>query len=150
MSAKAYGSMYDKAQKNNLSSREIPARGLLEAARRLDEALHDIENRDKMDQALDFQWQLWSLFQTEALSDDFSFGEEGRILFIKICYYIDRAILDFFGNREDNLSHISTFININRVIAQGFLVNKEDPSQNSQRQDSLNTESETPKISINF
>lgn len=125
MSLKAYESAYGKNQNAHLKPREIEARGLLEAAKRLSNALLEPENRDKMDQAIDFHWQLWTLFQTEALTEDFPFSEEMRTSLLQICYYIDHSILAFFGNRKDNLKHIHNFVDINRTIAQGFLKNND-------------------------
>ncbi|MDP3533615.1 MAG: flagellar biosynthesis regulator FlaF [Alphaproteobacteria bacterium] len=125
MSVKAYGSPYGKNKNTNLKPREIEARGLLEAAKRLSDALTEPENRDKMDQALDFHWQLWTLFQTEALGEDFPFSDEMRVLFLQTCRYIDRSILDFYADRNENMKHIHVFIDINRTLAQGFLQNNE-------------------------
>lgn len=142
MSVKAYGSPYGKNKTNHLKPREIEARGLLEAAKRLSEALTEPKNRDKMDQALDFQWQLWTLFQTEALSEHFPFSEEMRILFLQTCRYIDRSILDFYANRDENMKHIHVFIDINRTLAQGFLQNNEASPSLSQNPEQ--------KLSIQF
>lgn len=131
MSVRTYG----RTQNKNLSEHEIPARALLEAAKRLSDALGDFDNRDKMDKAIDFHWQVWTIFQNEASSPTTTIPEEIKILIFKICLYIDRSILDFFGNRSEYKSHIDTFIEINRNVAQGFLHKKEENTQPIEQKD---------------
>lgn len=142
MSVKAYGMSYGKNKYAHLKPREIEAHGLLEAAKRLNDALAEPENKDKMNKALDFQWQLWTLFQVEAMSEDFQFSEEMRLLFLKTCRYIDSSILAFYADRKENLKHIHTFIEINRNLAQGFLKNVDTTP--------ATTEPEESKLSIQF
>lgn len=131
MQANPYASSAYKQRQEVKSSnpREIEGRALVEASRRLMAAYNDPENRALADDALDFNWQLWTIFQTEANEPSSPLPDEMRINILELCRFIDKSVIRFFANRQANRHLLKLFADMNQNIASGLFKKPENDNK---------------------
>lgn len=100
--------------------REIEGRALVEASRRLILAYNNPNDYALADDALDFNWQLWTIFQTEANLPDCHLPDNMRVTILELCKFIDKSVIKFFANRQENIHLLKLFADMNQNIASGL------------------------------
>lgn len=98
---------------------------LIEAARRMavasDHAILDnIEDRNKVRDAVRLNWRLWTIFQAEmTVDDENAIPDEIRVNMLTLCKFVDQHTIATM--QDPSPEKIGTLIEINRNIAAGLL-----------------------------
>lgn len=112
---------YQNAERSAISGRETEARVLLKGALKLKECQENwgAEDRDeKLEEALVFNQQIWSIFQTELMRDDHPMPRKLRMDLMSLASFIDKRIFDLMAFPSSD--KLTAIININRNIAAGL------------------------------
>lgn len=99
---------------------------LIEAARRMAVAsdhasLDNIDERNKVRDAVRLNWRLWTIFQAEMTvdDDDNRIPDEIRINMLTLCKFVDQHTIDTM--QDPSPEKVGTLVEINRNIAAGLL-----------------------------
>jgi flagellar biosynthesis activator protein FlaF len=121
MSAAQQLAAYRTVQKITSSGRELEAVVLSRAAQKLAEVKNnwDAPDRDeRLDEALRYNQQIWSIFQGELLKEDNPLPRQLRMDILSLSAFIDRRIFEVMSFRDPE--KINVIININLNIAEGL------------------------------
>jgi len=113
---------YETVNKTTMSGREIEASVLNQAALRLKECQDkwDAEDRDeRLDAALNFNQQIWSILQAELVKADNPLPKQVRQNLLTLSAFIDKRILETMAFPSPE--KLTIVININRNIAAGLI-----------------------------
>ena len=111
---------------------------LIEAARRMAVAVEsaapdNLQDRNKVRDALRLNWRLWTIFQSELLvREESPVPEDIRINMLTLCKFVDKQTIETF--KEPTPEKVAALIDINRNIASGLLA-----SLNSQLDNQVET-----------
>ena len=113
---------YEKVNKTTMSGREIEAAVLNQAAIKLKECQDNwnADDRDeRLDAALNFNQQIWSILQGELLKADNPLPQQIRQNLLALSAYVDKRIFEIMAFPSPGKLNI--VIDINRNIAAGLL-----------------------------
>lgn len=121
MSNKNASAYYSQPSRQGGSPRETEGRALMEAARRLNMAQQNPEDRDTMLENVRLNWRLWTIFQSEASSPESPLPAPIKENVIKLCNFVDKQTVDILADPEPG--KLDILISINKNIAVGLLAN---------------------------
>lgn len=112
---------YQKAERSAISGRETEARVLMKGALKLKTCQENwgSNSQDEMlEEALVFNQQIWSIFQTELMRDDHPMPRKLRMDLMALASFVDKRIFDLMAYPASE--KLTAIININRNIAAGL------------------------------
>ena len=110
---------YARNSKTTASRREIEAQALLKAARQLQDVVENWRGPDsRLTSAILFNRKLWSIFMTDAISDDNPLAPDIRQNIANIGIFVMNQTLSLQANPE--ASKLNSLIEINCNIAAGL------------------------------
>ena len=112
---------YQNTERSVMSGRETEARVLMKAALKLKVCQDnwESENRDDvLEEALIFNQQIWSIFQSELMREDHPMPKELRMDLLSLGALVDKRIYESMAYPSPE--KLDTIININRNIASGL------------------------------
>ena len=112
---------YETVNKTTMSGREIEAAVLNQAALKLKECQDnwDTDDRDeKLNAALEFNQQIWSILQGELVKTDNPLPQQIRRNLLALSTYVDKRIFEIMAFPSPE--KLTIVININRNIAAGL------------------------------
>jgi flagellar protein FlaF len=97
---------------------------LIEAARRMAAAIEfgddgSVKGRNKMREALQLNWRLWTIFQSNLTVGEHDVPEDVRTNILTLAKFIDKHTAD--AMQDPSPQRIATLIDINRNIGSGLL-----------------------------
>ena len=112
----AYGEM----QKAGLTDRELEASVLTKAALRLKECRDnwDDDNNMKLDKALRYNQQIWSIFQSELLREDNTLPNQLKFNILQLSVFVDKRTFEVMAYPSPE--KLTIMININLNLAAGL------------------------------
>jgi flagellar protein FlaF len=121
MSAAQQLAAYRTVQKITSSDSEIEALVLTRAAQKLAEVQNnwDAHDRDeRLDEALRYNQQIWSIFQGELLKEDNPLPRQLRQDILSLSVFIDKRIFEVLNSPDPE--KLTVIVNINLNIAAGL------------------------------
>ncbi len=121
MSAAQQLAAYRTVQKITSSDSEIEALVLTRAAQKLAEVQNnwDAPDRDeRLDEALRYNQQIWSIFQGELLKEDNPLPRQLREDILSLSVFIDKRIFEVMNSPDPE--KLTVIVNINLNIAAGL------------------------------
>jgi flagellar biosynthesis activator protein FlaF len=121
MSAAQQLAAYRTVQKITSSGRELEALVLSRAAQMLAEIQNDWDTPDRderLDEALRYNQQIWSIFQAELLKEDNPLPRQLRADILSLSSFIDRRIIEVMASPDPEKLNVVIKINLN--IAAGL------------------------------
>ena len=121
MSAAQQLAAYRTVQKITSSGRELEAVVLSRAAQKLAEVKNNWDAPDldgRLDEALRYNQQIWSIFQGELLKENNPLPRQLRADILSLSAFIDRRIIEVMSYPESK--KLDVIININLNIAAGL------------------------------
>lgn len=112
---------YQNTERSVMSGRETEARVLMKAALKLKVCQDNWENEnrdDVLEEALIFNQQIWSIFQSELMREDHPMPKELRMDLLSLGALVDKRIYESMAYPSPE--KLDTIININRNIASGL------------------------------
>ena len=112
---------YQNAEKSAISGRETDARVLMKGALKLracQDHWHDEDRDEKLEDALVFNQQIWSIFQTELMRGDHPMPKKLRMDLMALAAFIDKRIFEVMAYPSSE--KLTTIIDINRNVAAGL------------------------------
>jgi len=111
---------YGEIQKAGLSDRELEASVLTKAALRLKECKDnwDDNNYTKLDKALKYNQQIWSIFQGELVKEDNALPRQLKLDLLRLSIFIDKRTFEVMAYPEPG--KLTIMININLNLAAGL------------------------------
>ena len=112
---------YETVNKATMSGREIEAAVLYQGALKLKECQNNwnADNRDqRLEAALNFNQQIWTIFQGELVKADNSLPKQIRQNLLALSAYVDKRIFEIMAFPSPEKLNI--IIDINRNIAAGL------------------------------
>lgn len=109
---------YQSSLKLGTSARQTETRALLEAARRMDEAITG-EDPDAFRAALRLNWRLWTIIQADVSSEESPLSDEVRQNILSLSVFIDKHTVDALADPVGR--KLRVLIDINRNIARGLM-----------------------------
>ena len=112
---------YRDVQKTTISGRELEAMVLIKAAHLLKDCQGkwDAKDRDaKLNEALRFNQQIWSIFQSELIKPDNPLPKKLRDDILSLSLFIDKRIINVMALPDPGKLNI--IININLNLAAGL------------------------------
>lgn len=111
---------YGEIQKAGLSDRELEASVLTKAALRLKECKDnwDDNNYTKLDKALKYNQQIWSIFQGELVKEDNALPRQLKLDLLRLSIFIDKRTFEVMAYPEPE--KLTIMININLNLAAGL------------------------------
>ena len=109
---------YQSSQKLGTAARQTETRALLEAARRMDEAIAG-EDPDAFRAALRLNWRLWTIIQADVSSEESLLPDDVRQNILSLSVFIDKHTVDALA--EPVGRKLRVLIDINRNIARGLM-----------------------------
>ena len=112
---------YENVEKATMSGREIEARVLTQAARKLkncQENWHAEDWESQLDEALRYNQRIWSIFQSELARNDNPLPLQLRENLLNLSVFIDKRIFEVMAYPEPE--KLTILININNNIAAGL------------------------------
>jgi flagellar protein FlaF len=112
---------YQSIEKETISGRETEARVLTEAALKLNycrEHWDDVDRKDRLDEALNYNQRVWSIIQGELLDEKNQLPKELRESLLSLSAFIDKRIFNIMAYPEPD--KLAIVININLNIAAGL------------------------------
>ncbi len=111
------------------SPRRTEAWALIEAAKRLAQAITHGEDSDKATRelrkdALRLNWRLWTIFQAEVSREREDLPPDLRINMLTLCNFVDKHTVGALAN--PTAEALSVLIDLNRNIASGLLDSPSD------------------------
>ena len=116
---------YRSSQRLGSSARDTEAQALLEAARRLDAAAGESDDRDAYRAALRLNWRLWTIIQADVSAEGSPLPDEIRQNILSLSVFIDRHTVKALA--EPDPARLKVLIDINRNIAAGLMTNVDAP-----------------------
>ena len=113
---------YAKQQKSALqhaSPQAAEGWALIEMARRLDTAVQDPTNIEKILEMTRLNWRIWTIIQAELVDPECPLPREIRENLINLSNFIDKRSADVIA--EPSADKLSVLININRQIGAGLM-----------------------------
>ena len=113
---------YDTVNKTTMSGRDIEVAVLNQAALKLKECQEnwDTDDRDeRLNAALEFNQQIWSILQGEFVKADNPLPQQIRQNLLALSAYVDKRIFEIMAFPSPE--KLTIVININRNIAAGLL-----------------------------
>ena len=113
---------YETVNKTTMSGPEIEASVLNQAALKLKECQEswDADDRDeRLDAALNFNQQIWSILQGELVKADNPLPKQIRQNLLALSAYVDKRIFEIMAFPSPE--KLTIVININRNIAAGLM-----------------------------
>jgi len=114
---------YQTAERAAASGRQLEAAILFKAARLLEAVARNWEapaRAERLNEALDYNTKLWSVFQASMEEPDSPLPRETRINILQLIRFIDKRTLEIITRPEAAL--LQPLIDINRQIAAGLSV----------------------------
>jgi flagellar biosynthesis activator protein FlaF len=121
MSAAQQLAAYRTVQKITSSDSEIEALVLTRAAQKLAEVQYswDAPDRDeRLDEALRYNQQIWSIFQGELLKEDNPLPRQLREDILSLSVFIDKRIFEVMNSPDPE--KLTVIVNINLNLAAGL------------------------------
>ena len=112
---------YQGIQKETMSGRETEARVLSKAALKLKECQENWASetrRTELEEAFEYNHQIWSLFQAELTKPDHPMNKELRQSILNLSVFIEGRIYDTRAYPEPE--KLTAIININNGLAAGL------------------------------
>lgn len=106
---------------NNAEARELEAALLVRASLMLKECQNEWGgegHESRLDEALKFNQRLWTVFQSELISDGNPLPEEVRRNLLNLSWFVDKRTFETMAMPE--ISKLNVLIDINRHIAEGL------------------------------
>ncbi|MBL4721243.1 MAG: flagellar biosynthesis regulator FlaF [Alphaproteobacteria bacterium] len=119
MSQSQISQAYGSTQKLGAEARQTEARALLEAARRMAESQKRPEDREEYRAALRLNWRLWTIIQSDIVSDENSLPSEIKANIMSLSVFIDKHTVGSLANPD--AARMNVLIEINRNIASGLM-----------------------------
>ncbi len=92
--------------------------GLIQAAKRLDDAQRQPDDKDGLLAAARLNWKLWTIIQADVLDDESLLPLDVRQNLLNLSNFIDKHTIGFIT--EPDAQKIPTLIEINKNIAAGL------------------------------
>jgi flagellar protein FlaF len=121
MSAAQQLAAYRTVQKITSSGRELEAVVLSRAAQKLAEVKNNWDAPDldgRLDEALRYNQQIWSIFQGELLKENNPLPRQLRADILSLSAFIDRRVFEVMTSPDPE--KLNVIININLNIAEGL------------------------------
>jgi len=115
---------YQSSQKLGAGARQTEARALLEAARRMSAVPAEDADFTEYRAALRLNWRLWTIIQSDIVSDENALPSEIKANVMSLSIFIDKHTVGALA--EPALKKLDVLIEINRNIASGLM---ETPDQ---------------------
>jgi flagellar biosynthesis activator protein FlaF len=112
---------YQSVQKKTMSGRETEARVLSKAALKLQRCQENWDSetrRTEMEEAFEYNHQIWSIFQSELTKPDHPMDRELRQSILNLSVFIEGRIYDTRAYPEPE--KLTAIININNGLAAGL------------------------------
>lgn len=112
---------YQHVQKETLSGRETEARVLSQAALKLKECQENWDSktrRTKLEEAFEYNHQIWSIFQSELTKPDHPMDKELRQNILNLSVFIEGRIYETRAYPAPE--KLTAIININNSLAAGL------------------------------
>jgi len=103
------------------SPRETEGRALLEAARRMDDALKSDNPTKDIRDAVRLNWRLWTIFQSELSTPGHGMAEALRINMLTLCNFVDKRTVEILASPKPHL--VNVLVSINKNVGAGLLTN---------------------------
>jgi flagellar biosynthesis activator protein FlaF len=131
MSQSQISQAYGSTQKLGAEARQTEARALLEAARRMSEAQDRPDDREEYRAALRLNWRLWTIIQSDIVSDENALPAEIKANIMSLSVFIDKHTVGALAGPD--VAKMNVLIEINRNIASGLMATPDEealsPSQ---------------------
>ena len=117
---------YQSIQKETMSGRETEARVLSKAALKLKKCQESWDSetcRTELEEAFDYNQQIWSIFQTELTKPDHPMDKELRQNILNLSVFIEGRIYDTKAYPDPE--KLTAIININNSLATGLRTSAE-------------------------
>ena len=117
---------YQSVQKETMSARETEARVLSKAAlklRKCQENWDSETHRTELEEAFEYNHQVWSIFQTELTKPDHPMDKELRQNLLNLSVFIEGRIYDTKAYPDPE--KLTAIININNSLAAGLRTSAE-------------------------
>jgi flagellar biosynthesis activator protein FlaF len=112
---------YETVSKMTMSGRDIEAAVLTKAAHKLKTCQEHWDKADRdelLEEALNFNQRIWSIFQSELSSEDNPLPKKLRLDIIRLSTIIDKRIFETMA--EPSPEKLNIIININNNLAAGL------------------------------
>ena len=112
---------YQGVQKNTMSGRETEARVLSQAALKLKKCQENWDSetrRTELEEAFEYNSQVWSIFQTELTKPDHPMDKELRQNILNLSVFIEKKIYETRAYPAPE--KLTAIININNSLAAGL------------------------------
>ena len=112
---------YQRVQKETMSGREIEARVLTQAALKLKKCQENWDSetrRTELEEAFEYNSQVWSIFQTELTKPDHPMDKELRQNILNLSVFIEKKIYETRAYPAPE--KLTAIININNSLAAGL------------------------------
>jgi flagellar biosynthesis activator protein FlaF len=126
MSQSQISQAYGSSQKLGAEARQTEARALMEAARRMSKAQGQPDDREEYRAALRLNWRLWTIIQSDIVSDENSLPSEIKANIMSLSVFIDKHTVGALA--EPDVARMNVLIEINRNIASGLMATPEQES----------------------
>jgi flagellar biosynthesis activator protein FlaF len=103
------------------SPRETEGRALLEAARRMADALASENPTKDICDAVRLNWRLWTIFQAELSTPGHEMAEALRINMLTLCNFVDKRTVEILASPKPQL--VQVLVSINKNVGAGLLTN---------------------------
>jgi flagellar protein FlaF len=123
---------YEAAGKTTASSRELEAAALFKAARQLEAVRSDWGSptrKESLNEALKYNQQLWTFFQSELSLPDHEMLTELRVNLLRLSAFVDRRTFEIMAAPEPTPEQLQILIDINRNVAAGLSEKPGNPAQ---------------------
>lgn len=126
MSQNQLSQAYGSTQKLGAEARQTEARALLEAARRMSETQKRPDDKEGYRAALRLNWRLWTIIQSDIVSDDNPLPSEIKANIMSLSVFIDKHTVGALA--DPDVAKMNVLIDINRNIASGLMATPEQES----------------------
>lgn len=112
---------YKTVEKTTVSGRETEARVLTEGASKLrncQKKWADANRRELLDEALQYNQRIWTIFQAEVAKDDNPLPQAIKQDIFRLSRFVDKRIFDVMGSPSPE--KLDILIKINENIAAGL------------------------------
>ena len=113
--------VYEKVNKMTMSGREVEAAVLSKAAGKLKKCKENWDAADReqaLEEALNFNQRIWSVFQGELSRDDNPLPKKLRLDILRLSAFVDRRIFDIMASPSPE--RLDAVIRINENLAAGL------------------------------
>lgn len=110
---------YDRNNTASLAGRNLEGYAFAQAARRLQLAAEEPDDRQGIIDALRFNRDLWTIVQASLVDDDGSVPADLRADLLSLSLFVDERTAEAAARPDPRL--LDALIDVNRAIAQGLL-----------------------------